>query len=207
MIKQLKSLVVGATVLFGTTLSLEATTAWEINNPASFSNASWAFGDLFTVGNSDITVNGLGAIDINLDGFVTVGGIPVGLYNSVGTLLASTFVQSSDTLIGNYRFSDIQAVTLNAGQQYRVVAVSGSDLYNVATSTPDNVDSSITWNGYEYGASNSLAILNSFSGAERSWMANFRIGGAQQVPDSGATVALLGLGLLGLSLARRRLCK
>ena len=47
--------------------------AWTIDSPSSFSNGSWSFGDIFTVGGSNIYVVGLGAFDADLNGFATAG--------------------------------------------------------------------------------------------------------------------------------------
>lgn len=177
-----------------------AATAWEVTTVDPFRNDSWSFGEIFTVGPNDIAVNALGALDVGLDGFNTTGGIQVGLFDELtSTLLASSNVLSTDPLTGNYRFASIAPVGLSAGAQYRVVAVNGADLYNIATGTPNNVNAAIDWDGYGYCSSSTLQSCNFQSGSERTWMANFafEVGSAGAVPEP-ATWAMLLLGFFGL---------
>lgn len=201
-----------AAALFGSALFASAgahavpVSAWELSSVTGFRDDTWAFGELFTVGSSNITVTSLGALDVGLDGFVTRGGLSVGLYReSDQALLASTTVQSSDGLVGNYRFHDITDVQLLAGTAYRVVAVNADDLYNIATGTPNSVDPRISWNGWAYCGATALTFCNVDSGADRTWMGNFQLdaGTAGTVPEP-SSLALLGLGLLGLVAGRRK---
>lgn len=182
-------------------------TAWSIDNPGLFRNGAWSFGDVFTVGSSDVSVVGLGAFDAFGDGFVTAGGIPVGIFReSDATLLTSTSVTSSNSLIGNYRFESIAPITLLASTQYRMVAVNRDDLYNIAGGTPDNVDPRITWNSYGYCSTSILTFCNSWTGTERTWMANFLLEDVDDiidVPEPG-TLGLLGAGLFALGFIVRR---
>lgn len=184
--------------------SASAVPAWTLDSVDNFRNDSWSFGDVFTVGGSDIAVTALGAFDADLDGFVSSGGIQVGIFREAdNALLASIFVQSTDTLVGNYRFASIADLILSANTQYRVVAVNANDLYNIAGGTPDNVFSGITWDRYGYcnvGGTDTLTSCDDFTGTERTWMANFDV---RTVPEPG-TLALLGIGLLGMGAARRR---
>jgi hypothetical protein len=103
---------------------------YEVNGNSGTSNNTYSFGQIFTVGSSDLFVSGLGAFDEAGNGFVTSGGIGVNLYlESDDSLLASTFAQSSDNLVNSFRVSSIDEVVLKAGETYRVAAVSGSDIY------------------------------------------------------------------------------
>mgnify|MGYP000017531779 CR=1 FL=1 len=197
-----------AAVCLASALSTNAgaqTVAWEIDSPEPFRNNSWSFGDIFTVGSQNITVYGLGAFDAGLDGFSTLGGIQVGLYDELtSTLLSSTNVLSTDTLVGDYRFGSITPLELTAGSQYRVVAVNGSDLYNIALGTPDSVNPLLNWNSYGYCLSTTLQSCNTFTGTERSWMANLQLSvGAVPEPSTWAMM-LIGFGAVGAALRRRR---
>lgn len=192
-------------VAFGLTNQAHATSAWELSTVTGYRNDSWSFGEIFTVGATSITIDALGALDVGGNGFVTAGGVQVGLFKeSDASLIVSTTVTSADSLVGNYRFASIASVVLAAGEQYRVVGVNGDDLYNIAYNPNIVTDSRITWNGYGYGNSTSLVFSNDWSGTEISWFANMNIAGSTNVPDGGSSLALVGLGLCGLVALRRR---
>src|SRR5579872_1418415 len=109
-----------------------ASTAFSLSSPSGFRNNNWSFGEIFTVGPQNITVTALGAYDAGGDGFVTDGGIPVGIFReSDNALLASTNVVSGDPLSDNFRYAAISPLVLLSGTSYRVVADNENDLYNI----------------------------------------------------------------------------
>ena len=95
MFKPFKSRLIASTLLGAALLASSGAravpvSAWELATVSGNWSDSWSFGDLFTVGSSNITVSSLGALDVGLDGFKS-NGILVGLYReSDQALLAST---------------------------------------------------------------------------------------------------------------------
>lgn len=180
-----------------------AGTAFSLSSPNAFTNGSWAFGQIFTVGAADISVTALGAYDAGGDGFASPDGLPVGIYReSDTTLLASATVTSSDTLDGDFRYASITPLTLLSGDTYRVVAVSESDPYNyVGTYT---VDPAITSSQYAYCGSTVLTSCNDQSDSGTLWMANFEFGDATPAVPEPFSIILTGAGLAALACVRAR---
>ena len=195
----------GVSFLMGT--AAQATPVFELSSTQDFRNNSWSFGEIFTVGGSDMNVTALGAYDAGGDGFVSSGGIPVGIFHeSDDVLLTSSTVQSSDTLLDGFRYTNISPLTLLAGESYRVVAVNLNDLYNISINT-FSVDPRVTRTGYGYCNTTALTSCDQFTGNETIWMANFQIDGDIVTPDipAPAGLALFGLSLIGLgAIAGRR---
>jgi hypothetical protein len=179
-----------------------AAPVFSLSSPTDYRNDSWSFGQIFTVGSQNITVTALGAYDAGGNGFVSVGGIPVGIFReSDDALLASVNVGSGDPLAGNFRYASISPLLLLSGVSYRVVAVNLDDLYNVGSGF--TVDPAITSIGYGYCNTTSLTSCDGFTGSDIVWMANFdATGGGGQVPEP-ATFVLSAAGLGALALIRR----
>jgi hypothetical protein len=208
MIGFIKKSMAVAGLTFAMCASAAATPVFSVPSPIAYRNNSWSFGEIFTVGDKDISVTALGAFDAGLDGFVSTGGIPVGIFReSDGALLASAFVQSGDTLIDNFRYTDITPLTLLAGTSYRVVAVNLDDPYN--SSRDFDIDPAITRSGYGYCLTSVLTSCDVYTGADYLWMANFLFefadtsSGPATVSAPGV-LAPFGFGLAGLGMAFRR---
>ena len=95
--------------------------------------------------------------------------------------------------------SGLTYILLVPNVQYRAVAVTLSDLYNIELGTPSAVDPRISWDRYGYCSATVLTSCDSFIGSERTWMANFEI---DVVPEPG-TGLLLMTGMLGLALRHK----
>lgn len=101
-------------------LAQVAAVDWPGNPQHIFNNGPYMMGYEFSV-SIDQTAVALGAFDDQGDGFA-IGQHHVGLWTDSGTLLADTFVSSSDALQGHFRYASIAGVQLLAGQTYIVGA-------------------------------------------------------------------------------------
>jgi len=106
----------------------------------NFGGSFWNLGFEFQA-NSAATVTALGNVDLTGSGYSQPQ--QVGLWDSAGNLLASTFVDNSDPLTSTYwRFNAITPVTLVAGAIYVVGGQGGADYSGI---TPVNVSPYITY--------------------------------------------------------------
>ena len=116
-------------------------------------------GQSFTVGPQNLIVTALGAYDAYKMGFYTQGSftnpgsgvvldsdpvpvsVPVTLFNSIGTPIASATLTNSNTFEGPSKrllFTSVAPVTLLANQTYEVVAANNGDYYNTTAGISDS---------------------------------------------------------------------
>ncbi len=195
----------GSATMKASTLGVDFTTT-----PSNYGASVWNLGYEFEVV-TDVTVTGLGNID-----YGALSNLPqpqqVGLWNSTGTLLASTFVNSSSTQIGNWAFTSITPVLLIAGDTYTVGGQGGEDYAGI---TPVSVDPHITYLTDEYtyigsGANSPLEEPTSTEGytspSEAGWFGgNVEFGAVSTIPEPGSFL-LVGSGvvLIGVYWRRKR---
>ncbi|MCP3661570.1 MAG: PEP-CTERM sorting domain-containing protein [Gammaproteobacteria bacterium] len=187
---------------FGLFLALFSTHSFsslmiDILGEDAFRNDQWSFNEIFQVDN-DIVVTGLAAFDAGQDGFVSSGGIEVSIFDyNTSSLLATTFVQSSDVLVDEYRIADIDDLLLAAGTQYVLAAANRADLYNLTVGSYSPDFSSI---GTGECISSTAVICSTYQPIIGR-MANLEYAAAVPAP---APLALLGLGLAAIGYTRRR---
>jgi hypothetical protein len=142
--------------------------AFEFDAPSFSANfgTDYNFGIGF-LANQDLEVDALAYYD---DG-PSSASHNVALFRMDGTKLAETIVNVSDTLIGNFRYSSIAAIKLQAGESYWVFGNSTGDNY---TWNVDNfvVNPMLTSIRYSYAVANSLAAEFSIDAGTDSDMNN-----------------------------------
>lgn len=166
-------------------------------------NGGVTYGYDFTVNSGDFLVTGLGVYE-SLSRPLQVSH-NVGLWNSGGGLLASTTVDSLDSVVasisgtGQWRVSDIASLTLSAGTYYVGASYTTSGEDNILTVAAASAVSGITYNSarFNFGAGLNFPS-NPFP---TSLVGATVIGASVPVP---ATLALFGLGLAGLGWSRRK---
>ena len=201
---------IAAPLLAVVALGVITPNAWSIDVPA----VEWGTGEVpsssfsSTTGysfrvNQNISARALGAYDFNGDGFDFGQSHEAGLWKSDGTLLASATVSSSDPLVGHFRYKSITPVTLLAGNDYVVGAQMNNDTF-AFDGSGFTVDSSISFSNARFDTivDGTLRFPDAtdpgrigVDGANGYWGGNFLI----STPESGASLVLLGVGVLTLA--------
>ena len=127
------------------------------------------------------------------------GGETVGLYNSSGTLLASTFVAVPLNVAGQYFYQAIAPVLLTAGQQNTVVNFVGQNAWAYGSVTASGAV--FNGNSYQYGPT--LAFTTNTGGSGPAYFGgNLNI---EAVPEPATwAMMLLGFGVIGFGMRRRQ---
>lgn len=159
----------------------------------------WTLGYSF-VANTAQNAIGLGAYDFGHDGFAM--NHEVGLWDSMGTLIATTTVTSGSTLIGDFRYSSISAVMLNAGATYYVGAADFGagetyGIYGNVTTAPG-----ITYSNSAFAFGGGLLLPSSVGPVNGYYGGNVLLGAVPE-PETYAMM-FSGLGLLAAMRRRQR---
>ena len=133
----------------------------------------------------------------------------IALFTINGAKLAETVVDTTDTLLGNFRYSSINPITLFAGNTYRLIGNSTGDNYTFGVQQ-FTVNPLITYLGYSYSATtgnNAVFDAGATTGSDIEnavWGPNLSVRLAPvQVPEPQSAL-LLTLGIAALAIARKK---
>ncbi|MGD0680925.1 MAG: DUF4082 domain-containing protein [Terracidiphilus sp.] len=179
------------------------TTAWEYTSPVTTPvtpPADFTMGVVFTP-TASIIVDELGYFD---DGGITTNHA-VGIYNSSGTLIASTIINSSSSIMTtNFAFNTVTPVELLAGSTYVLEGVTGTtdDYTNQVIGLTSYLPISVVGYNYQLNGGNLANDTSTGFPTVQFFGADF---GGSIVPEP-TSFLLLGSGLAGLAgLIKRKL--
>lgn len=165
--------------------------------------SSWVFGYQF-IANKNLYVTDLGYFDSFKDGLTEQHA--VGVFDSTGNLLTSTFVTPSSTLEGWFRWTKIDALFLNSGNQYTVMGIAGTEFYGADTPVSSLViNPLISFSASIYNASGTLNSSGSIWGSTI-FGGNIKVIDADTKPNpvpTPSTIIML-ISCLTLMVVRRR---
>jgi len=182
----------------GPAFTVSNTTGSSLGNPPF--TLGWQFSTTGT-----ITVTDLGLFDDSQDGFAERH--ELGLWDSAGNLLASTFVGvgTGDPLVNQFRYADIVDIVLGAGTyQIGALFASGADpLLFPGEATGFATDSAITFIASAFASGGTLTNPTSSAGTDPSYFGPNFLFEATAVPEPGS-LALLAIGLIAIASKRRK---
>ena len=205
MMRSIKALIVGmAIVLAGYATAQAASGVWGITGGTDVNDGTnYVLGWSFTPKNN-MEVAALGvyaAPDFITGQRIFTQPHQVGLFNEIGTLMASTTVTNNDGLYGMFRFHNLEAVQqLAGGSLYYLAAAMGADqyIYNPDSFVPSNL---INFGQFLYATGNDITQQVAYdTSGDKYFGPNYS---TSAVPEP-STLLLVGGGLVGAILLKRR---
>lgn len=201
--------------MFGLVGVTNATPAFEFtsapNGIAPHSGSVYTYGKMFRVGNEDIVVDALGYYDYMGDGFI--GHEPYGntnynahemsINNYNNDILASTVVDSNDTLIDHFRYSSIPELTLLAGEIYSIRGIGHHEVLNTHMDIFDTNSNIIELKAiFQHGSNLTGSPLYLSYGELQATNFNIKDTTSNSVPEP-TTMFLLCSAMFGLGIIKR----
>ena len=196
-----------STLCFVSQVAAQPTPALDFSSLGSgfnYSQGSYSLGWSFSTTQS-VSVSALGFYDDLADGLSASH--EVGIFDAVNcTLLTSTTVTPADPLTGFFRYHNILPITLPAGGQFFIAAVTGNEKYAVGVSTL-TMHPAVTFGGFAiYGNTEPSTTLRcpngsaSLPGFRGDFGPSFLIGGSGAAGNKRATGIRIFCNRVGVNL-------